>query len=77
MTGNTGNWIISSWQKEHFRILRVRPATQTLAEEDYDVLLSRIEAAYRAEKGEWDAARRDMNDYYAVWVHQIKHLLRS
>lgn len=48
------------------------PPTETLAEEDYQSLISRIEAAYRAEKGEWEAARRDMNDYYAVWVHQIK-----
>lgn len=48
------------------------PSAQTLAEEDYQSLISRIESAYRAEKGEWEAARRDMNDYYAVWVHQIK-----
>ena len=31
-----------------------------------------MENAYRAKKGEWDAARRDMADYYATWVHQIK-----
>lgn len=48
------------------------PPAENLAEEDYQSLILRIEAAYRAEKGEWEAARRDMNDYYAVWVHQIK-----
>lgn len=50
----------------------VLPQAGSLTEEDYQELCVRMEASYRAEKGEWEAARRDMNDYYAVWVHQIK-----
>ena len=48
------------------------PSAETLEEEDYQSLIARIESVYRAEKGEWEAARRDMDDYYATWVHQIK-----
>lgn len=48
------------------------PRAGSLTEEDYQALISRMEDAYKAEKGTWDAARRDMNDYYATWVHQIK-----
>ena len=48
------------------------PRAGSLTEEDYQTLLLRMEAAYREKKGEWDAARHDMNDYYATWVHQIK-----
>ena len=48
------------------------PPAGNLTEEDYQALLMKMEAAYREKKGEWDASRRDMNDYYATWVHQIK-----
>ena len=50
----------------------ILPGAGSLAEEDYQALIRKMENAYRAKKGEWDAARRDMADYYATWVHQIK-----
>lgn len=50
----------------------ILPGAGSLAEEDYQALIGKMENAYRAKKGEWDAARRDMADYYATWVHQIK-----
>lgn len=50
----------------------ILPKAQSLEEEDYHELLGKMEAAFRKKKGEWDASRRDMDDYYATWVHQIK-----
>lgn len=48
------------------------PPAGSLAERDYQALVLREEAASRAWKEEWESARRDMDDYYAAWVHQIK-----
>ena len=48
------------------------PRADSLTESDYQALVLREEEANRARKEEWDSARNDMNDYYAVWVHQIK-----
>ena len=50
----------------------ILPKAESLEEEDYHELLGKMEAAFRKKKGEWDASRRDMDDYYATWVHQIK-----
>lgn len=50
----------------------ILPKAESLEEEDYHELLGKMEAAFRKKKGEWDASRRDMDDYYAIWVHQIK-----
>lgn len=50
----------------------ILPKAESLEEEDYHELLGKMEAAFRNKKGEWDASRRDMDDYYATWVHQIK-----
>ena len=50
----------------------ILPKAEWLEEEDYHELLGKMEAAFRKKKGEWDASRRDMDDYYATWVHQIK-----
>lgn len=50
----------------------ILPKAESLEEEDYHELLGKMEAAFRKKKGEWDALRRDMDDYYATWVHQIK-----
>lgn len=50
----------------------ILPKAESLEEEDYHELLGKKEAAFRKKKGEWDASRRDMDDYYATWVHQIK-----
>ena len=48
------------------------PRADSLMESDYQSLVLREEEANRARREEWDSARNDMNDYYAVWVHQIK-----
>ena len=48
------------------------PRADSLTERDYQALVFREEEANRARKEAWDSARNDMNDYYAVWVHQIK-----
>ena len=50
----------------------ILPKAESLEEEDYHELMGKMEAAFRKKKGEWDASRRDMDDYYATWVHQIK-----
>ena len=50
----------------------ILPKAESLEEEDYHELLGKMEAVFRKKKGEWDASRRDMDDYYATWVHQIK-----
>lgn len=50
----------------------ILPKAESLEEEDYHELLGKMEAAFRKKKGEWDALRRDMDDYYATWVHLIK-----
>ena len=48
------------------------PRAGSLTERDYQELVRKEEGANRLQKEKWDAARRDMNDYYAAWVHQIK-----
>lgn len=48
------------------------PAPDCLTEDVYQQLFRKEEEAHRAEREEWLEARRDMNDYYATWVHQIK-----
>lgn len=48
------------------------PHADSVTERDYQKLVRREEAASRSQKEKWDASRRDMNDYYAAWVHQIK-----
>ena len=48
------------------------PRAGSLTERDYQELVRKEEEANRLQKEKWDAARRDMNDYYAAWVHQIK-----
>ena len=48
------------------------PDRAGMLEDDYQELIMRIEKTYREKKDEWVSARRDMEDYYATWVHQIK-----
>ena len=48
------------------------PEPADLLEEDYRALVTSAEEAHRAEKDSWEAERKDTEDYYAVWVHQIK-----
>ncbi len=70
------------FRRKHIELERLKPGNSpcaeylpradSLTEQDYQDLVFREEAANRARKEEWDNARKDMNDYYAVWVHQIK-----
>ena len=70
------------YRKNHRELERLDPAdgpcadylprAGSLAERDYQELVRKEEGANRLQKEKWDAARRDMNDYYAAWVHQIK-----
>lgn len=48
------------------------PKPDCMTEREYQKILLRSEEEYRKQREEWQAARRDMNDYYATWVHQIK-----
>lgn len=70
------------FRKKHLELERLDPAevpcadylprARSLTEQDYQSLVFREEAANRTRKEAWDNARRDMSDYYAAWVHQIK-----
>lgn len=59
-------------QPENAPCAEYLPRADSLAERDYQALVLREEEANRVRREEWDSARKDMNDYYAVWVHQIK-----
>ena len=48
------------------------PAPAGTGEEDYQKLVLAAEDAHRSDREAWEAARRDTEDYYATWVHQIK-----
>lgn len=50
----------------------VLPRADSKIEEEYQKLLVQISRAVSKEREKRDADRRDMEDYYAVWVHQIK-----
>lgn len=39
---------------------------------DYQEIIQKAELLHRRDKEKWESARRDVEDYYAVWVHQIK-----
>ena len=73
---------IFKYRRKHIELERLHPGetpcaeylprADSLTERDYQALVFREEEANRARKEAWDSARNDMNDYYAVWVHQIK-----
>lgn len=48
------------------------PRPDCMTEREYQEILLQTEAEYKEQREEWQAARKDMNDYYATWVHQIK-----
>lgn len=52
--------------------LRELPVPASPIENTYQELLQRLETEKRRIVSEMDAARRDMLDYYALWVHQVK-----
>ncbi len=48
------------------------PAPRTVIEQDYQQLIRRQDAAWRAQETAWTAHLRDQAEYYALWAHQIK-----
>lgn len=72
----------AAYVKRHKILQNIRPESGLFSEEfpnasdrkekDYQELLIGIEDAVRQKKAQSDAARRDMEDYYVTWVHQIK-----
>lgn len=48
------------------------PDAGSLTEEDYQKLVLASEQIRRKERKSWEQARKDTEDYYATWVHQIK-----
>ena len=48
------------------------PVPENRAEEDYQEIIRGLQTALRREKETQEEARKDMEDYYAMWVHQIK-----
>ena len=48
------------------------PPASNLIEEDYQAMIARLEEKNRKEKESQELAKKDMQDYYARWVHQIK-----
>lgn len=55
-----------------FDVLDDVPPADSQTEKDYQKLLSNMEKAFREEREKAELSKRDMEDYYAVWVHQIK-----
>lgn len=48
------------------------PEPDTLIENDYQDLLDKLEEIRRKLKSEELISRQEMQDYYGMWVHQIK-----
>ena len=48
------------------------PPASSLIEEDYQAIIIRQEEKARKEKENQELVKKDMQDYYARWVHQIK-----
>ena len=48
------------------------PPASSLIEKDYQAIIIRQEEKGRKEKEKQELAKKDMQDYYARWVHQIK-----
>lgn len=48
------------------------PQPESGTEEDYQELVCAVQERLRNEKEAQEEARKDMEDYYAMWVHQIK-----
>jgi signal transduction histidine kinase len=56
--------ILSEW--------RSLPEANSLAEEDYQKMITALGAQMERLSAEADAERQDMLDYFTVWVHEIK-----
>lgn len=48
------------------------PPASDILEKDYQEIIKRIEEERRKDRENQELARKDMQDYYARWVHQIK-----
>lgn len=48
------------------------PEPESRTEEDYQEILLNMQEKLRKEKERQNESRKDMEDYYAMWVHQIK-----
>ena len=48
------------------------PKPASLLEEDYQALIGRMGAREREEREKRETEARELEDYYSVWVHQIK-----
>lgn len=48
------------------------PPALNIVETDYQAIIARLEAKNRKEKENQELIQKDMQDYYARWVHQIK-----
>lgn len=48
------------------------PKPESWTEEDYQELVCAVQEKLRSERETQEEARKDMEDYYAMWVHQIK-----
>lgn len=48
------------------------PQPNTLAEADYEEMITALKQAYDANLTAWQSERSESMDYYMTWVHQIK-----
>ncbi len=48
------------------------PQPNTLAEADYEEMITALKQAYDANLAAWQSERSESMDYYMTWVHQIK-----
>ena len=48
------------------------PKPESWTEEEYQELVCAVQEKLRSERETQEEARKDMEDYYAMWVHQIK-----
>lgn len=64
--------ILNSLHPEEGPCVDYLPPAAGVTEQDYQNLIRQEEMTYREGKEKWDSDRKDMADYYAVWVHQIK-----
>ena len=48
------------------------PKPESWTEEEYQELVCAMQEKLRSERETQEEARKDMEDYYAMWVHQIK-----
>lgn len=69
-------------KKRHLELLRMAacgegtaeflPAPASVTDRDYQEIIARMEEARRKDREAYELAQKDMQDYYARWVHQIK-----